>query len=113
MREAMRLKFDVEAGGVALLRLHNPPRRTMDGATEAELEAALDTIENTDRLRVAILTGAEQAVSIRHYDVHVLEERARKKLRQHSRSNSRWWKCVAATTAALSRPSAAGGRTPC
>jgi len=78
MQEATQLKLDVEAGGVAVLRFHNPPHGTMDGTTEVELEAALDAIENTEALRVAILTGAQDGVFIRHYDVRVLEERARK-----------------------------------
>lgn len=78
MLDGKRLTLGSESDGIVVLRFDNPPHGYMDGATEAELEAALDEIERTERLRVVILTGAQQGVFIRHYDVGVLEERARK-----------------------------------
>jgi len=78
MRNAKRLSLDADPGGVALLRIDNPPHGYMDGATEAELEAALDEIDRTMHFRVVIFTGAQDGVFIRHYDVGVLEARARK-----------------------------------
>jgi len=78
MHEATRVKFDTEPDGLAVLRFDNPPHGYMDRQSEAELESALDKIEKTDGLRVVILTGAQEGVFIRHYDVGVLEQRARK-----------------------------------
>lgn len=78
MLEAKRLTLTTAGARIALLRFHNPPRGLMDGATETELESALDEIERREQLRVVILTGGEEGVFIRHYDVAVLEERARK-----------------------------------
>ena len=72
------MTLGVETDGVALLRLQNPPQGFMDGATESELEGALDAIESRADLRVVVLTGAQDGVFIRHYDVGVLEERARR-----------------------------------
>jgi len=50
----------------------------MDATTEAELAAALDAIDGREDLQVVVLSGAQDGVFIRHYDVGVLEERARK-----------------------------------
>lgn len=73
-----RLSLSADGAGIAVLRFHNPPQGFMDAATEAELGAALDAIENHDDSHVVVLTGAQDGVFIRHYDVGVLEERARK-----------------------------------
>ncbi len=77
MLTGKRLTLDAESG-VAVLRFHNPPQGFMDDATEAELEAALDVIQDRNDLRVVVLTGGQDGVFIRHYDVGVLEARARK-----------------------------------
>lgn len=78
MLNGERLTLGVETDGIALLRFHNPPQGFMDGTTETELEAALEKIEASDDLFVVILTGAHEGVFIRHYDVRVLEDRARR-----------------------------------
>jgi enoyl-CoA hydratase/carnithine racemase len=78
MLTGTRLTLTAEGDGIAVLSFHNPPRGFMDAVTETELEAALDEIERTEGLGVVILTGAQEGVFIRHYDVRVLEERARK-----------------------------------
>jgi enoyl-CoA hydratase/carnithine racemase len=78
MLEGKRLTLTTTDARIALLRFHNPPQGLMDGTTEAELEAALDAIDAQAELRVVILTGAQDGVFIRHYDVGLLEERARK-----------------------------------
>jgi len=77
MLNGKRLTLTAHDTRIAVLRFHNPPRGFMDGVTEAELEAALDEIERTEDLRVIVLTGAQAGVFIRHYDVGLLEERAR------------------------------------
>lgn len=62
---------------VAIIRFSNPPHGFMDGATETELAAALDRIEEDDSIHAVILTGGDADVFIRHYDVGVLYERGR------------------------------------
>ena len=66
------------AGGIAVIRFANPPEGYMDEGTEAGLTAALDQVEGDDAVRAVILTGAQDGVFIRHYDVRVLEARSRK-----------------------------------
>ena len=78
MLDGKRLTLTTTDAQIALLRFHNPPQGYMDGATEAELESALDAIDAQAGLRVVVLTGTQDGVFIRHYDVGVLEERARK-----------------------------------
>jgi enoyl-CoA hydratase/carnithine racemase len=63
---------------VAVLFFSNPPSGTMDDLTECELLEALDLIDAAAALRVVILTGAQEGVFIRHYDVGVLERVGRK-----------------------------------
>ena len=73
-----RLTLSAHGAGIAVLRFHNPPQGFMDAATEAELGQALVLIDGYEDLQVVVLTGAQDGVFIRHYDVGVLEERARK-----------------------------------
>ncbi len=65
-------------GAVAILRFSNPPQGYMDDGTEAALAVALDGIERDEAVRAVILTGAQPGLFIRHFDVRVLERRARK-----------------------------------
>lgn len=76
MLNGTRLTLDAQHAGIAVLRFHNPPHGFMDDVTERELGAALDAIESRDDLHVVIVTGAQDGVFIRHYDVGVLEARA-------------------------------------
>lgn len=62
---------------VAVMRLANPPMGFMDDESERELEIALDAIDGEPELRVVIVTGGQDGVFVRHYDVGVLEQRAR------------------------------------
>lgn len=78
MPHGQRLSLTPEGPGLACIRFHNPPDGFMDELTERELGAALDAIEADPELAVVLLTGAEPGVFIRHYDVGVLEARARK-----------------------------------
>ncbi|MGL6112388.1 MAG: enoyl-CoA hydratase/isomerase family protein [Rubrivivax sp.] len=64
-------------GAVAVVRLFNPPHGCMDAHTEAELLTLLDRLDAMPQLRVAVLTGRDAGVFVRHYDVAVLEQRAR------------------------------------
>jgi len=64
-------------GAVAIVRFSNPPDGYMDDDTSVGLLDALDRIESDDAIRVAVLTGADDGVFIRHFDVRVLEERGR------------------------------------
>lgn len=72
------LEYD---GPVAVLRFSNPPEGYMDEGTEAGLVAALDWIDTAytagNGPRAVVLTGADESVFIRHYDVRILERRAR------------------------------------
>lgn len=66
-------------GGVALVRLFNPNQGLMDEAMENELLDVLGRLD--DKLtwpegRVVILTGRDEGVFVRHYDVAVLHQRA-------------------------------------
>jgi enoyl-CoA hydratase len=72
-----QLKVDRHGSGVAVVRIGNPPGGFMDDGTERELVAVLDLLEGIDALRVVIFTGALPGVFVRHYDVRVLEQRAR------------------------------------
>jgi enoyl-CoA hydratase len=73
-----RVSLRAPDAGIAVLRFHNPPQGFMDAATETELGHALDLIDDREDLRVVVLSGAQDGVFIRHYDVGVLEARARK-----------------------------------
>lgn len=65
------------AGAIAVIRFANPPEGFMDEGTEAGLTAAIDQVEADESVRAVILTGAQDGVFIRHYDVRVLEARSR------------------------------------
>lgn len=76
--EVMRGKVDVEiADKIAVLRFSNPPEGFMDEGTVQGLAGALDRIEADGSVRVAILTGGQKNVFIRHFDVRILEARSR------------------------------------
>ena len=77
MMNGERIRSTHNAPGVATLAFFNPPTGTMDDASERELLQVLDTIDAQPELRAVVLTGADAGVFIRHYDVGVLEERAR------------------------------------
>ena len=64
-------------GAVMIGTIANPPHGFMDEETERELAGLLDRAEADDRVRAVVLTGGLPDVFIRHYDVRVLEERAR------------------------------------
>ncbi len=74
MSGKIEMKVD---GGIAVIRFSNPPDGYMDDDTSAGLLTALDRIEGEDDIRVAVLTGADDGVFIRHFDVRILEERGR------------------------------------
>ncbi|MCR9221465.1 MAG: enoyl-CoA hydratase/isomerase family protein [Alphaproteobacteria bacterium] len=62
-------------GALAVLRFDNPPDGFMDEAMERDLLAAVEAVEADDAIRACILTGAEEGVFIRHYDVGVVADR--------------------------------------
>lgn len=64
-------------GEIVVWRFSNPPEGFMDEGTVEGLTGLLDAFEADDGLRVAVLTGAEPGVFIRHYDVGVLEPQGR------------------------------------
>jgi enoyl-CoA hydratase/carnithine racemase len=64
-------------GAVAVVRLFNPPSGCMDASTEAELLELLDAIDAEPALQVVLFTGRDAGMFVRHYDVGVLEQRAR------------------------------------
>jgi enoyl-CoA hydratase len=63
-------------GAVAVIRFSNPPEGFMDEAMERDLLSAVEAVEADPALRACVMTGAEEGVFIRHYDVGVLSERA-------------------------------------
>lgn len=65
------------ADGIAVLRMLNNADGCLDDASERELAAALDTIDSDTTLRAVVVTGRGDGVFVRHYDVGVLEQRAR------------------------------------
>ena len=65
------------ATGIAQLAFSNPPHGYFDDAGEQALLAHLEAIEADESVRVVVLTGADEGVFVRHYDVQVLETRAR------------------------------------
>jgi enoyl-CoA hydratase len=73
--ERIKLQRD---GAIAVLRFTNPPDGFMDDRSEAELATMLDAVEGDEAIRAVVLTGADPGVFIRHFDVRVLEQRARK-----------------------------------
>jgi len=62
---------------ILVARLANPPHGLMDERTEAELETLVDRVEADDALVAVVLTGGGPGVFVRHYDVGLLEARAR------------------------------------
>lgn len=72
-----RITTERVSPGVLVARIANPPHGLMDDATEAALAALVDTVEADDALVAVVLTGGQPGVFIRHYDVGVLERRAR------------------------------------
>lgn len=74
--EGARIRLD-RREAVSVMFFFNPPSGTMDDQTERELLEVLERIEADESIRVVVLTGAQQGVFIRHYDVDVLEHRGR------------------------------------
>lgn len=62
--------------GTAVLRLFNPPLGYMDELMETELGQALDRLDQWPTGRVVVLTGRDEGMFVRHYDVAVLHQRA-------------------------------------
>ncbi|GAB5471536.1 MAG: enoyl-CoA hydratase [Rhodospirillales bacterium] len=71
-------RIDVERiEDIVVWRFVNPPEGYMDDATEARLAEVLEDFESDPNARVAVLTGGQEDVFIRHYDVRILETRSR------------------------------------
>lgn len=70
-------RLAVEAtGNTAIVRLFNPPGGYMDATMEAELEQALDRLDQWTAGRAVVITGRDPGMFVRHYDVGALHERA-------------------------------------
>lgn len=70
-------KVELESrGSVAVVRFNNPPDGLMDDKVEPEFAAVLDRIAADGAIRAVILTGAQEGVFVRHYDVALLAERS-------------------------------------
>jgi enoyl-CoA hydratase/carnithine racemase len=68
--------IEVEKNGpIAILRFGNPNRGLMDAGTEGAFDTAFDAVEQDEGIRVAILTGREPGMFIRHFDLALLSER--------------------------------------
>ncbi|MGP1254370.1 MAG: enoyl-CoA hydratase/isomerase family protein [Kiloniellales bacterium] len=67
----------VRHGPVAAVALSNPPHGLMDEAMEQELAAVVEELEADPSIRAVVLTGGQEGVFVRHYDVAVLERRGR------------------------------------
>ncbi len=59
-------------GAIAVWRFSNPPEGFMDEGTVEDLTRLLDRFDAEDGPRVAVLTGGDPGVFIRHYDVGAL-----------------------------------------
>jgi enoyl-CoA hydratase len=75
--QGQRVTLERDGEHVAILRMVNNAGGCLDDASERELAAALDAIDADAALRAVIVTGTGQGVFVRHYDVGVLEARAR------------------------------------
>jgi enoyl-CoA hydratase len=75
--EGRRVALARREARIAVMRLFNPPEGFMDDDSERELAQALDAVDADDAIRVVVLTGGQPDVFVRHYDVGVLEARAR------------------------------------
>ncbi|MEQ8347466.1 MAG: enoyl-CoA hydratase/isomerase family protein [Sneathiellaceae bacterium] len=70
-------KVELESrGATALVRFNNPPDGLMDDRVEPEFAEVLDRIAADGTIRAVILTGAQDGVFVRHYDVGLLAERS-------------------------------------
>lgn len=69
-----RLQIEKE-DAVWVVKFHNPPKGYMDQHTAAELAQFLDEVEESDSVRAVILTGSEDGIFIRHYDVQELTQK--------------------------------------
>jgi enoyl-CoA hydratase/carnithine racemase len=56
-------------GAVVIGHFDNPPRQMMDGRTVEELSNLLAHVQHDDDVRVLVLTGADPAFFIAHYDL--------------------------------------------
>lgn len=72
-----RITLEPVNARVVVAHFSNPPQGLMDDQTEAELACLVDTVEADANLVAVVLSGAHPGVFIRHYDVAVLEARAR------------------------------------
>lgn len=61
----------------ATLALFNPPHGYFDAQSEREFLEALDLIEAQGDIRTVIVTGRDEDVFVRHYDVGLLERHGR------------------------------------
>ncbi|MCH7629610.1 MAG: enoyl-CoA hydratase/isomerase family protein [Proteobacteria bacterium] len=59
----------LDSGAIAVLRFDNPPHGFLDGAMTAALDAHLTALASDQPLRALILTGAQDGVLIRHFDL--------------------------------------------
>ena len=62
---------------VAVVTLSNPPSGLMDEAMERQLAAAVEALEADAAVRTVVLTGGQDGVFVRHYDVATIERRGR------------------------------------
>ena len=62
---------------IAIVRFSSPPEGFMDEGTVSDLAAAMDRIDSDESVRACVLTGGQDDVFIRHFDVRVLEARSR------------------------------------
>jgi enoyl-CoA hydratase len=72
-----RVRLERDGAQVAVVRMVNNAGGCLDDASERELAGLLDAIDADDALRAVVVTGTGQGVFVRHYDVVVLEARAR------------------------------------
>ncbi|MFA7441457.1 MAG: hypothetical protein WCZ66_10885 [Sphingomonadaceae bacterium] len=61
---------------IAVFRFDNPPLGFLDGAMTSALEEGLDHVLGQPGTRAIILTGAQDGVFIRHFDLPELSQSA-------------------------------------
>jgi enoyl-CoA hydratase len=75
--DATRVSLERDGSAVAVVRMLNNEAGCLDDASERELAAVLDAIDADPTLHAVVITGRGAGTFVRHYDVAVLEARAR------------------------------------
>lgn len=76
--------------GVVIVRFVNPPTGLLDNAMTAALEPIIERLSDDVAVRAIILTGGDEGVFIRHFDIPELERLAEAVQAQPPAGNIEW-----------------------